>query len=167
MADISIRRALPADAAAIVTIYNHYVLHSPATFDTAEKTVEEREAWLADHGDSHPVFVAEREGVVVGWSSLSPYRDRPGWRYTVEAAVYLEPSETGQGLGPQLLAALIVAAREAGHHAVLSQIVASNEASLKMAERAGFERVGYLREVGHKFDRWIDLVIMQLVLPPG
>lgn len=164
MTDLHIRRGLLADAAAIAEIYNHYVRTSPATFDTAEKTVGEREKWLEEHDDAHPVLVVERAGEVVGWGALSVWRARPGWAHTAEVAVYLAPGHTGAGIGPQLLGTLIEAARAAGHHALLSQIVAQNEASIKMTERAGFRRVGYLTEVGRKFDSWIDLVMMEMVL---
>ncbi len=164
MNDLAIRPAERTDAAALGAIYNHYIRTSPATFDTAEKTVAEREAWLGQHGDAHPVLVAESNGAVVGWGALSPWSGRPGWRHTAEVAVYLDPSVTGQGVGPVLLESLVDVARRAGHHVLLSQIVAQNEASLKITERAGFERVGFMREVGWKFDRWIDLVVMELVL---
>lgn len=164
MGDVTVRRAERSDAGAIADIYNHYVRTSPATFDTAEKSVAEREQWLESHGDSHPVFVAERCGSIIGWGALSPWGTRPGWAHSSEVAVYLEPRSTGLGIGPLLLGALVEAGRAAGHHVLLSQIVAQNEASLKVAERAGFERVGYMREVGFKFDEWIDLVVMEMVL---
>ncbi len=164
MTDVTIRRAHRSDVEAITRIYNHYIRTSPATFDTAETTVSERMVWLDSHGETHPVLVAEREGVVVGWGALSPWGVRPGWAHSAETAVYLEPTSTGVGIGRMLLDALIDAGRAAGHHALLSQIVAQNEASLKMTERAGFERAGYMREVGFKFDNWIDLVVMELIL---
>ncbi|PKQ15397.1 MAG: GNAT family N-acetyltransferase [Actinobacteria bacterium HGW-Actinobacteria-7] len=164
MSDVRMRRAQSSDAAVIAAIYNHYIATSTATFDTIGKTVEEREAWLEQHGDAHPVLVAERDGVVVGWGALTPWGVRPGWAHTAEVTVYLAPDATGQGIGAVVLSALVEAARVAGHHALLSQIVAENTASLTMTERVGFERVGYLRSVGRKFDRWIDLVVMELVL---
>jgi len=164
MSDVTVRRAERSDAEAIADIYNHYVRTSAATFDTAEKSVDEREQWLEAHGDSHPVLVAQRGEEIVGWGALSPWGSRPGWAHTAETAVYLEPNSTGLGIGPILLDALVEAGREAGHHALLGQIVAQNEASLKIAQRAGFERAGYMREVGFKFGEWVDLVVMQLVL---
>lgn len=160
----TIRRATTADATAIAGIYNHYVRTSTATFDTVPVTVDSRIAWLETHGDAHPVFVAERDGEVVGWASLSPYGVRPGWARTVEIGIYLAEGHTGTGLGAPLLGALVDAAREAGHHALIGQIVAENEPSLRLTERAGFKRVGHLPEVGRKFDRWVDLVMMQLLI---
>lgn len=158
---LRIEPATTAHAEQIAHIYNHYVLHSTATFDTEPGTVEARVAWLEQRGADHPVFVALTGDQVVGWGALSPYRDRPGWRYTAEVAVYLDPEHTGKGIGPDLLGTLVEAGRDAGLHVLLSQIVADNHASLAVTERAGFERVALLREVGHKFGGWIDLVLLQ------
>jgi len=160
----TVRRATLGDARRIADIYNHYVAHSTATFDTEPKSVGERIAWLTEHGDAHPVVVAEVDGAVVAWGSLTPFRDRPAYRHTVEVAVYVEPGHTGIGLGPALLGHLIPAAREAGHHVVISQIVSDNQPSLKLAERAGFSEVGTMHEVGRKFDRWLDVVLLELRL---
>lgn len=157
-------RIVPATtehAEQIARIYNHYVLHSTATFDTEPGSVEARVAWLEDRSPRHPVLVALLGGDVVGWGALSPYRDRPGWRHTAEVAVYLDPAHTGRGIGPRLLDVLVEAARDAGLHVLLSQIVADNDASLAVTERAGFERMATLPEVGHKFGGWIDLVLLQ------
>lgn len=163
---VVIRRATAADAAEIARIYNHYVETSSATFDFEPKSAEDRVAWLSGRRPEHPVFVAERDGVVVGWGALSPYGARRGWRYTAEVGVYVDSAVTGAGIGPRLTMTLVDAAREGGLHALMSQVVADNEPSLKMAERAGFTRVGTLREVGRKFDRWLDVALMELVLEP-
>lgn len=159
-----VRRAESRDAADIAAIYNHYVENSTATFDTVSKTAEDREQWLQSHDDAYPVFVAEDGGSVIGFASVSPYRDRPAWAPTVEAGVYVMQGLTGSGVGPKLLSAIIEAARGAGHHVMVSQIVADNRASLVMCERAGFERVGCMREVGFKAGRWLDVEIVQLSL---
>ena len=154
-----------SDAGAIADIYNHYVLNSLATFDTQPKSLEEREWWLQDRDPRHPVIVAEQNGAVVGWAALGPYRERPAWVHTSEVAVYVAPDARGQRLGTRLLAALVDEARALGLHALVSQVVANNEASLRMTERLGFERVGRLTEVGRKFGTWLDVVIFELLLP--
>jgi phosphinothricin acetyltransferase len=159
-----IRRANNTDAVDIARIYNHYIRTSTATFDTIEKSVEERTQWLAGHDDRHPVLVAELAGRVLGWGAIAPWGSRPGWRHTVELSIYVSSDSLGKGIGPKLLGALVAEARSAGHHALVSQVVTENEASLKMSERAGFGRVGTLREVGRKFDRWIDLALLEMVL---
>jgi L-amino acid N-acyltransferase len=167
MPDPLIRHATEGDAEAIAAIYNHYVRTSTVTFDTAEKSVEDRAVWLAEHGVAHPVLVAEDSGVVLAWGALSAWGSRCAYRHTVEISVYVAPDATRAGVGPAMSEALIAHARELGHHAIISQIVSENEASLKMGERLGFESVGRLREVGRKFGRWLDVVLMELVLEPA
>lgn len=164
MTDMRIRRADGGDAAAIAGIYNHYIENDTCTFDTEPKTVEERIAWLQAHDDDHPVLVVERSGTVVAWGSLSVHAERPAWRHTVQVGTYVAPGHEGTGLGSALMDALLEASRAAGHHVVLAQIVADNERSLALVERYGFERVGVLREVGRKFDRWLDVVVLQRIL---
>ena len=165
MSDPHIRLAVPDDAPAIAAIYNHYVRESTATFDTEEKTAEDRVAWLATHGPDHPVIVAEQDGHVVGWGSLSPWGTRCAYRHTCEISVYIAPDATRAGLGPALSLDLIQRARSLGHHVLVSQIVHENEPSLKMSARLGFTHAGTLVEVGRKFDRWLDVVLMEMVLP--
>lgn len=160
----TIRGATTSDAAAIARIYNHYVEHSTATFDTEPKSVADRIEWIAERGATHPVFVTEIDGEVVAWGALSQYRSRNAWAGTAEVAVYVDVQRTGQGLGPALLERLVAEARRAGLHVLVSQIVADNVASLAMTQRAGFDRVGVMREVGNKFGEWLDVVIMQKTL---
>jgi L-amino acid N-acyltransferase len=159
-----IRPATADDAAAIAAIYNHYIRTSTATFDTEEKSVEDRIGWLAEHGGAYPVMVAEAAGVVVAWGSLSRWGTRCAYRHSAEISVYVAEHATRSGLGPAVCEALVTRARELGHHAVISQIVSENEPSLKMGERLGFENVGRLREVGRKFGRWLDVVLMELLI---
>lgn len=165
MAEFSIRPAAVADAAAINDIYNHYVRTATATFDTEEMSLACRQAWLAEHTGPHPVIVAQdAAGLVVGWGSLSRWGTRAAYEHTVEISVYVDAEATGQGIGPALSEALLGEARRLGHHVVLSQIVHENEGSLKTAARQGFERVGTLKQVGRKFDRWLDVVLMEYLV---
>lgn len=159
-----IREAREADAAAIARIYDHYVSTSSVTFDVEPKGAQERAAWLAARDAAHPVLVAEEAGEIVGWGALSRYRDRAAWERTAEVAVYVDPQHVGRGIGSRILGALIEAGRRAGHHALISQVVADNERSLAMTRRAGFSEVGRLREVGYKFGRWHDVVLFELLL---
>lgn len=164
MSELVIRHAARSDAAALADIYNHYIENSTATFDEVTKTEVERSAWLDAHGPGHPVLIAERDGLVLGWGSLSQYRERPAWRFTAEVGVYVRAGATGAGVGPALLDRLLAEGAEAGHHVLVAQVVSDNAPSLKMFERAGFERVGHLSEVGRKFDRWIDVDILEMRL---
>ncbi|MGV8082261.1 MAG: GNAT family N-acetyltransferase [Coriobacteriia bacterium] len=162
-----IRRATDDDVQAIAEIYNHYVRTSVATFDTRERSLEDRLEWLHSHDAEHPVLVAENDGRIIAWGSLSPWASRGAYRQSVEVSVYVAPDAVRQGIGPQLLDELVRTAEKLGHHAVLSQITSENASSLKMIERAGFRRVGVIEEVGWKFDHWLDVVLHELVLAPG
>lgn len=165
MSGFKVRRAETSDALAINTIYNHYVRTSTATFDTEEMSLDRRTDWLIEHTGPYPVIVAETpDGAVVGWGSLSRWGTRCAYRHTVEISTYVAAEATGRGIGPALTTELLGEARRHGHHAVISQIVHENEASLKMGERLGFEHVGTLRQVGRKFDRWLDVVLMEYLI---
>lgn len=162
-----LRAATTDDAEHVARIYNHYVLNTTVTFDTEPKTTDERRTWIAERSDAHPVVVVEdSEGAVRGWGALSRHSDRPAWAHTVEMAIYVEHGHTGRGLGSAIMRELVRRAREAGHHVIVSRIVAGNVASLRSVERAGFERVGTMREVGRKFGKWLDVVILQLMVDP-
>jgi phosphinothricin acetyltransferase len=162
---MTVRAATPADLAGITAIYNEQVLHGTATFDTEPRDEAAAEAWLAAHDPRrHPVLVAERGGRVAGWASLTAWSPRGAYSRTVEASVFVAEHCRGQGLGRELTAALEEAARRAGHRVVLGRIEASNAASLALFARAGYRTVGVMRQVGWKFGRWLDVVLVELVL---
>jgi phosphinothricin acetyltransferase len=161
---VVIRPATVDDLGVINDIYNHYVLHSTATYQEDPEPMEGRRAWFERHGPSHPMTVAETGGRVVGWGSLSPFHARSAYRMTVENSVYLRPDHHGRGIGTLLLRDLIGRARSLGHHTILAIIDAEQPASVALHAKLGFVRVALLREVGHKFGRWRDVVYMQLVL---
>jgi len=159
-----IRLATGADAPAIEAIYAHYVLTSTCTWQETPGTLDERRAWLAQHDAAHPVTVAVDDGAVVGWGSLSRYNPRSGYRFTVEDSVYVRADRQRRGIGKALLADLIARARETGFRAIIAGVAADQAPSVALHAAHGFEIVARLREVGRKFDRWLDLVYMQLLL---
>jgi phosphinothricin acetyltransferase len=162
---MNIRPAQPADLVAINDIYNHYVRTSTCTYQTEDETIEARRAWFANHGEKHPIIVAEIDGVVVGWGSLSPFHRRAAYQHTVEHSVYVHHEHHRKGIGRALLARLIELARERGHHTMIGIIDASQEASLALHDAMGFlSALYYLKEVGCKFGRWLDVVYVQLML---
>lgn len=163
--EIIIRRANVGDADSIAHIYNHAVLHLAATAQETVETVEERTAWLAEHAAHNlPVFVAALGETVVGWSSLTAFHARSGYRFTVEDSVYVHPERHGQGLGKRLLGPLVQEAQNLGFHAIMAWLDGENAASLALHARFGFTEVGRFREIMHKFDRWMDVVILELLL---
>ena len=159
--DTTIRPATTDDAAVIATIYNEAVTTSTATFDLEPVTAQARAEWLAQHDETHPVLVAERGGQIVAWGSLSAVSDRGAWDATVEISTYVAADRIGTGLGTLLGVELMERARSLGHHVVISRICAENAASIHLAEGLGFTCVGVMHEVGRKFDRWLDVVILE------
>jgi phosphinothricin acetyltransferase len=162
------RLASHDDAEAIRTIYNREVLGSTVTFDLVARTAEEQLAWMDEHSGAHPAVVAiDEHERVCGFGSLSPYRSRPAYRTTVEDSVYVEPLSRGQGVGRGLLDELIRLAAAHGFHAVMARVVGGHEASIALHRACGFALVGVEREVGRKFGRWRDVVLMERLLDSG
>lgn len=167
---IEIRFARREDCPAILEIYNDAVLNTTATYDYEPRTLEHRERWFDDHTRiGFPIFVAvDSAGMIVGWSALNRYHDRIGYRFTSENSIYVAADFRGQGIGKQLLAPLIESAAAIGLHAILAAIDAENQASIRLHAGFGFEKVGQFRQVGFKFNRWLDVVYMErLLAAPG
>lgn len=163
MGEVRIRPAVEADLEAINSIYNHYVRVSTCTYQTEVETEAQRTAWFAHHGPNHPVTVAELDGTVVGWGSLSPFRDRAAYARTVEDSLYVRHDMHRRGIGGRLLEDLIGRARALGHRTIIAAIDAEQEGSVRLHERYGFVKVAHMREVGSKFDRWLDVILMQFL----
>jgi len=160
----SVRPAAEPDLAAINDIYNHYVLQSSCTYQEEPEPIESRRDWFKAHGEKHPVIVAESDGQVVGWGSLSVYHKRAAYRHTVENSIYIHHQHRRKGIGSTLLNELIVRGRRIGHRAIIAVIDAEQTGSVALHERFHFEKVGHFKQVGFKFDRWLDVVYMELIL---
>jgi len=163
-APFTIRPAELGDCPAINDIYNHYVHTDTCTYQTEPETLEAREAWLARHGREHPVLVLEVAGELLGWGSLSPFHPRAAYRHSVEDSLYVRADAQRRGYGTALLKALLKAAREHGHHTVIALISADKTESIALHERFGFTQASLLREVGYKFNRWLDVAFLQILL---
>jgi phosphinothricin acetyltransferase len=164
MSGAHIRRATVADAQAINDILNYYVGHTTATFILAPQTLDDRLAWFEGRTDAHPVIAAEVDGVVVGWAALSSFRSRAAYAHTVELGVYLRRDMHRRGIGRALVEALLALARAAGHHVVVGGACGESTASIALLSACGFEEVARFREVGRKFDRWLDVVFFQRII---
>ena len=161
-----VRLAVPADAEALRSIYNNEIETSTATFDLVPRTLEDQLRWLEDHAGAHPAVVAEDDaGVVVGFGSLSPYRPRPAYSTSVEDSVYVHPDHHRRGVGRVLVTELVRLAGLHGFHAVFARIVGGHEASIGLHAACGFDVVGVEREVGRKFGKWLDVVVMERLVP--
>jgi phosphinothricin acetyltransferase len=160
----AIRLARLDDLERIDDIYNHYVRSSTCTYQEEAEPIASRRVWFDRHDPAHPITVAELEGAVVGWGSLSPFRERSAYRFTVENSVYVDHQYQRRGIGGALLADLIGRARVSGHRTIIAAIDAAQDSSIAVHARYGFVTAGRLHEVGYKFDRWLDVVYMQLML---
>jgi L-amino acid N-acyltransferase len=163
---VGVRLATLDDAEAVRTIYNREVTGSTVTFDLVPRSLDDQRAWLAAHAGAHPAVVAVSGEAVIGFGSLSPYRDRPAYATTVEDSVYVDRDLRGRGVGRLLLAELVRLAGLHGFHSVMGRIVGGHDASIALHRSCGFELVGVEREVGRKFGRWLDVVVMQRLLAP-
>jgi L-amino acid N-acyltransferase len=172
-----IRLAEMADAEAIRTIYNVEVLETTNTFDMVPRTRSEQEDWILEHSGVHPALVAielpdsgvsgptgANGEVVLGFGSLSPFRERSGYSATAENSVYVDRAQRGLGVGRALLAELIERASAHGFHSLIARIAGHNETSIGLHTAAGFELIGVEREVGRKHRQWIDVVELQRLL---
>jgi L-amino acid N-acyltransferase len=153
------------DAEALRGIYNVEVLESTVTFDLRPRSAAEQLAWIDEHSGGHPAIVAvDGSDVPVAFASLSPYRPRPAYSTSVEDSVYVHRDLRGRGLGRQLLGELVDRARNHGFHCIVGRIVGDHDASIALHAALGFEQVGREREIGRKFNRWLDVVTMQKML---
>jgi L-amino acid N-acyltransferase len=161
---VQIRRVEPADAEPIRSIYNLEVTTSTVTFDLVPRTPTAQRQWIDDHAGSHPALVAVDDGEIVGFASVSPYRSRPAYATTVEDSVYVRRDRQGTGLGKALLGELVEVTRDHGFHSIVARIVGGHATSIALHEKCGFAPIGVEREIGRKFGRWLDVVLMQMML---
>jgi len=163
---IVIRRAVTKDLKAITDIYNEAILTTDATFDTELKTAAEQKVWFADHGPKNPILVALSDGIVCGWASLSKWSTRCAYADTAEISVYVQESYRGHGVGQRLMKEILNEGETAGLHTVLSRITGGNIVSIHLHEKFGFVHIGIMREVGKKFDKILDVYMMQKIFHP-
>ena len=161
---MELRLARNEDTEAIRAIYNNEVSSGTATFDLSPRTLDEQREWMTERSGAHVVLVAESNGEIVGFGSLSRYMKRPAYSTTVENSVYVHPENQGQGVGEALLTKLVDLAAEHGFHTIIARIGSESEGSIGLHRKVGFEEMGREREIGRKFGRWLDVVIMQRFL---
>ena len=162
---MKIRLAAAKDLGAITEIYNDAILRTVASFDIEPKSLAQQRKWFREHGGSFPVLVAEADGQITGWASLSRWSDRCAYSATAEASVYIREEWRGKGTGKALLAELLKQGQQAGLHTVIARIVAGNAASIRLCESLGFTHIGTMKEVGSKFGRRLDVHMLQKIFP--
>jgi L-amino acid N-acyltransferase YncA len=159
---MQIRLVQPSDAPALCEIYNHAVLNSTATMDTEPRSLEAQLLWIEKHdGNPFPAWVMVNEhDMVVGYASLSPYNPKPGYRTTAEVSVYVHFHHRAKGIGHSLLDHLLSEAPKYNFVTLISLITSDNTVSIHLHQKLGFSRVGKLTQIARKFDKWVDVVIM-------
>ena len=161
---VTIRAATPEDLPALTEIYNHYVIHTPITFDVQPYRPEERRAWLEEHSTAgrYRLLVAESAGgELLGYTTASRWRPKPAYDTTVESSIYCRAGGTGQRIGTRLYEALFAALAEQDVHRIVAGMTVPNQASMALHERFGFTRVGEFAEVGRKFGKYWDVAWFQ------
>ena len=157
--DVGVREATADDLQQIVDIYNHYIVHTPITFDLAPMTVADRREWFGQFSSTgrHRLFVAVDDSAVVGYVGSHQFRTKAAYDTTVETTVYCAPAAIGRGVGTRLYTALFEAIASEDIHVLLAGITLPNEASVALHERFGFTLAGVTHAVGRKFDRYWDV----------
>ena len=165
MTDMKIRPASLTDAKQIVAIYNHYIQNSDATFEVEPIDAAEMARRMAEViVGGYPYLVAEVDGEIVGFAYGHQYKVRAAYRYSVETTVYIKPGCEGRSIGTKLYEKLFAALNTGDFHAIIAGISLPNDASVRLHEKFGMTKVAHFREVGLKFDRWIDVGYWELVI---
>jgi phosphinothricin acetyltransferase len=161
----SIRAARQTDLPAILAIYNDAVANTTAIWNETLSDLDGRRSWWRERtARGFPVLVAEAGGEVAGYASYGDFRPFQGYRFTVENSVYVRKELRGKGIAAALMDALLAEARKQGLHAMVAGIEAGNATSIRLHRRFGFSEVARMPEIGFKFGRWLDLVLMQKIL---
>lgn len=161
---VKIRRATPADAAGVAEVYNEAILTTTATFDTETKSVEDRAQWIQSHSERHPILVAEVNGIVAGWASLTRWSERKAYDDTAETSFYVLSKFRGQGIGSLLKKAIVAEAERLRFHTLIARVAQGSDESMHLNLKEGFVLVGTLRQVGRKFGKLLDVHILQKML---
>lgn len=160
-----IRNATPEDLPAILSIVNHAILHTTANYLYEPQTLTDQQKWWQDkQNKSFPVLVAQVNNEVIGFASYGTFREKIGYQFTVEHSVYVATEYINQGIGSKLLSALIELAKSEGYHTMIGAIDAENHDSIAFHEKFGFIKAGLIKQAAFKFDRWLDLQFVQLML---
>ena len=160
---VIIRKAILKDLKQITEIYNESIIKTNATFDTEIKSLKEQRKWFKDHGIKNPILVAEQNGLIVGFASLSKWSDRCAYSDTAEISLYIKEKYQGKGIGKNLMEKIIKEGEKANLHVIIARITSGNILSIHLHEKYGFEHIGVMKEVGKKFGKLLDVYIMQKI----
>ncbi len=161
---MKIRNATTDDADGILKIYNHYIENTEITFELTPLSVEDMTIRVSDISALYPYIVCEEDGDIIGYAYLSKWKSREAYSHSLETTFYVHPGSIGRGIGRLMMKYIIDAARTMDVHALIGVIAIPNDASERLHESFGFKKVAHFPEVGHKFDKWIDISCWQLIL---
>lgn len=161
---ITIRHCELKDLTSVTEIFNEAIVKTTSSFFLESRTVDDMKKWLESHDKRHPILVAEIEGDVVGWASLTQWSERAAYNATAETSFYVREAHRNQGVGKQLKRAIIGEARRLEFHTLIARMAEGSDASIHINKAFGFEFVGTLKQVGRKFGRLLDVHIYQLML---
>ncbi|MES2836098.1 MAG: N-acetyltransferase family protein [Bacteroidota bacterium] len=161
---IAIRQAKPEDLGQITAIYNEAVTNTTATFDTEEKTIEERKVWFENRDENFPILVAEKNNVIAGYIALNKWSERKAYDITAEISVYVNSKFRGQGIGKLLVQTMVARAQESNLVSLIARITEGNEQSIYLHKLVGFEVMGVMKKAGKKFEKLLDVTFMQKML---
>lgn len=152
------------DAAQICDIYNYYVKNAIATFVEIPFSVPEMETKIQDISVSFPWFVYEENGIILGYAYANKWNERAAYRHTLESSIYLKNGTLNKGIGTMLYQSLLDEISKSDYHVVIGGISLPNEASVRLHEKFGYHKSAHYKEVGFKFEKWIDVGYWQLIL---
>ena len=162
---IAIRTATVEDIPTLLEIYNDIIINTTAVYQYEIHTLQMRQEWFTTKQQQGlPVFVAEENGSIAGFSTFGPFRNWQAYKYSVENSIYVAADQRGRGISKLLMQPLIDAATQMDMHTIIAGIDATNEISLRLHKNFGFEEVAHFKQVGYKFNRWLDLKFLQLIL---
>lgn len=159
-----IRHVKPSDAGELCRIYNAYIMNTRITFEETPLTVKDMRSRIREITTAYPWLVYEKRGKVFGYTYASRWKERSAYRYTVEAGIYIDPGQTGKGIGLELSERLIGELRKRSFHTIICGIALPNRASIALCKKFGFKRVAHFREVGFKLGKWVDVGYWELLL---
>ena len=162
---ITIRNAVAEDLPQLLVIYNDIIANTTAVWHDEPHTLAMRQEWFdVKTEQGFPIFVAVENKIIAGFSTMGPFRPWAGYKFTVENSVYVAADSRGKGVAKLLMPPLVEAAKSLGIHAIVAGIEASNEASIALHEKFGFTEVAHFKEVGFKFNKWMDLKFLELIV---
>lgn len=159
-----VRTATPEDASQITDIYNHYILNTSSTFEKTPVSSDNMKERVENTQVKYPWLVIEIDGMIQGYAYATDWKPRGAYRHSVETTVYLRDGQSGKGYGSMLYAKLLEVLKQLNVHAVIGGIALPNEGSIALHEKYGFKKVAHFKEVGYKFDQWVDVAYWQLLL---